>query len=470
MDRKSYAPRVFRGVVSVGLGTLGLVLLLQWQWRIAQDRNLSELLARMEAEPFATEVEHSDAAGETRRMLASMGDDAIGSLVRALGSSRVEVARGARWVLHDQMTSWQSLAAPAAGRNFLRLAAQLADEVGRYDSTARRAAAELAMLILLRANLSSNEDRLRLYACCDQVLQTAGATPTDSDLGTVAAASRRREKVDHRAWTSDLETPNVDDLDLDESRALRSKRTIDQPTKIPPASLANLEDVGLAEPRRLIAGLTARKLPSSGEVAPPLDQDEAQGSETAMDDPRPGSKDNIAGLDANVGGTSPSRVILASSLSGADTTSREDPRSPDEHDVLALETLPAPRLFSLLRASDPDLLRAAEAELVARGFSRRERELAEHLTSAKASERRVWTGLLPRVRGVDAKPWLLWLSDDSDAEVRLAALTLMATSRDRELLSRVELAATQDASQRVRSQAERMVERMVERQRAGRKD
>jgi hypothetical protein len=55
--------------------------------------------------------------------------------------------------------------------------------------------------------------------------------------------------------------------------------------------------------------------------------------------------------------------------------------------------------------------------------------------------------------GIDAKPWLLELSYDEDSEVRGAAVTLMATSGDLELLKRVEQISRDDTDDHTRAQA-----------------
>lgn len=95
---------------------------------------------------------------------------------------------------------------------------------------------------------------------------------------------------------------------------------------------------------------------------------------------------------------------------------------------------------------------AAAAELHRRGFSLREIEIGKHLTSPDAAERTKYTEQLPST-GIAVKPWLLYLSTDPDAEVRRAAVAIMATSNDPELKAKLRELAITDPDEIVRDQA-----------------
>jgi HEAT repeat protein len=70
--------------------------------------------------------------------------------------------------------------------------------------------------------------------------------------------------------------------------------------------------------------------------------------------------------------------------------------------------------------------------------------------------RRRLARLLPEVPGLDAVPWLVLLTRDEDAEVRLTALTLLATTGDPTLLDEVGELVRGDADPRVQRLAERL--------------
>jgi hypothetical protein len=71
--------------------------------------------------------------------------------------------------------------------------------------------------------------------------------------------------------------------------------------------------------------------------------------------------------------------------------------------------------------------------------------------------------MLPELHSIDAMPWLLRLTQDENAEVRLAALTLLATTGDPTMLSRVQEIARQDRDPAV----QRTIERVAGRRPAG---
>ena len=79
----------------------------------------------------------------------------------------------------------------------------------------------------------------------------------------------------------------------------------------------------------------------------------------------------------------------------------------------------------------------AEGELARRGYKPPHLALAWRLTDPDPKVRRRLAEALPRITGVDPRPWLLRLSEDADDEVRTAARSILKTSSDPELQSRL---------------------------------
>ena len=71
-----------------------------------------------------------------------------------------------------------------------------------------------------------------------------------------------------------------------------------------------------------------------------------------------------------------------------------------------------------------------ERELERRGFGTLRTDLVRLALSDNASGRVQLVHDLLDMPGVGAKAWLMLLADDTDADVRLAAVTVMATSSD----------------------------------------
>jgi HEAT repeat protein len=100
---------------------------------------------------------------------------------------------------------------------------------------------------------------------------------------------------------------------------------------------------------------------------------------------------------------------------------------------------------------------ATRAELSWLGVDESQLKLAQGAVDKNPQVRREVVEALPSIAHIDARGWLLWLSRDRDAEVRRAAIALLATAGDPELKKRVREAAESDADPRVRQQAKAAV-------------
>ena len=109
-----------------------------------------------------------------------------------------------------------------------------------------------------------------------------------------------------------------------------------------------------------------------------------------------------------------------------------------------------------LQTPDPAQAAGAETELRRRGFGDRELGLARQLLDPDPRARRRLARLLPEVSGLDAVPWLMELGRDRDAEVRLTALALLATTGDPSLLGRVRELIRGDVDPRIQRLAEQL--------------
>lgn len=124
-----------------------------------------------------------------------------------------------------------------------------------------------------------------------------------------------------------------------------------------------------------------------------------------------------------------------------------------ETEARELDRLNTFEVFARLHNEGPAARRAAD-QLARRGFTARQIEVGRHLTSPDAHERHQWVEALPGIRGVEAKAWLLHLSRDQSLAVRRAAITLLATSRDPEVVRRMAQLATQESDAELRAEAE----------------
>ena len=272
-----------------------------------------------------------------------------------------------------------------------QLAAELADRTEDLGPAGRRAAADLATTILQGPIELGPIDNLDVIASCERVFRAAQADPASHDgPGRLKGAS----------------TANS-----------------------PPRRLAEIALENGGPDKRLPGGKAGQKSngsdPSAAKPIKPL---------------LPASVLAAGGGAAPAG--EPSGVRQASAVEKAEVPG-------------AAEELKSVDSFELLhRLSLPDKQEAARArtELLRRGLTEVDFDLARRLFDADPAVRKQLARTLPELRSIDATPWLLHLSKDADAEVRLTAITLMATSGDPALLERVEQIAAEDEDPRIRDQ------------------
>ena len=124
----------------------------------------------------------------------------------------------------------------------------------------------------------------------------------------------------------------------------------------------------------------------------------------------------------------------------------------------SLRSVEPMELMRQLRSEDNDAAAQARTELIRRGFTEVDLELARRFCDPDPEVRKRLARSLPGLQSVDAAAWLLPLCRDSDAEVRMTAVTLMATTGDPGLLEQVESIARQDADPRIRDLADQIAE------------
>lgn len=132
-------------------------------------------------------------------------------------------------------------------------------------------------------------------------------------------------------------------------------------------------------------------------------------------------------------------------------------RRTNEQSLETLRSVETMDLMRQLRETDGQATRA-RTELIRRGFTEVDIELARRLFDPDPAVRKRMARSLPGLRSVDAAVWLLPLCRDPDADVRMTAVTLMATTGDPGLLEQVEALARQDDDSRIRDLADQIAQ------------
>jgi hypothetical protein len=355
------------------------------------------------------EEELADAADATvpgvLRKLAALGEPGRAAVVRALGSPRAVIVRSAVQSLDAELESWSRLSPEAVEPRLAELARLLASQVEALQPPAQAAARRLAMRILRWPEAGLSIDRADVILACERVLS---AQPPPR----VVQANQPR-----RGATTRVAKKRTGPRAVDRRQAKSRMSEWPRPALLPDQMAAST-----------LSRADSSAPPSPNEIAEP-----------ARFDPR----DSVPLASAEA---SPDQAHLeaasAASLAGGNGAT-------EDHELDRLSTLD---LFARLHDA-PTVAQRAARLLERRGFTLRQIEVGKHLTSPDAHERHQWVEALPGMRGVEAKAWLLHLSRDQSLSVRRAAISLLATNRDPEVLRRLAEVAAEERDPDLRAEA-----------------
>jgi len=353
------------------------------------------------------------------RRIARLGEPGIPVLVQALGSDREAVGSWAKEAIQEEIESWNGLTASQATPRWTALADALTTQTKHFTPAGRARTADLATYILRGQGGSEPALPLAVVAACERVLWLEAA-----DREAEARAKRQPPLV--TAGTENLDgTGNP-------LEAAPLPPTLASQSAAPPSSKPRPPH----GPARLAETLPDRPFsPRAGASPPGSDAGEAEAASE-----RDG--DSVA--------NKPGRVSSLRPLGFSEVL-------PPARDASA--TAPgwseAVEVMRRLHAADAQAVADARARLTRWGFSPVQREVAKRMFHPDTAVRKQLAQALPGIAGVDAAPWLIQLAGDEDAEVRLAAITLLLTTSDPALVQRARRLAEADPDPRIREQAER---------------
>jgi hypothetical protein len=116
-------------------------------------------------------------------------------------------------------------------------------------------------------------------------------------------------------------------------------------------------------------------------------------------------------------------------------------------------------LQSWLASTDADGRQQSEQELARRGFGTLTKPLVQQYFSDNPRERMQLVDRVLALPGAGSSAWLLLLAEDADAEVRLLAVTFIATSNDAQLVEKAWQVAIRDHDPRIADLAGRLRDR-----------
>lgn len=366
--------------------------------------------------------------------LIEMRPDGLSRVVASLGSERDQVSLGAVRVLNRHLTEWEKLP-PHVGRAKLAiLAEELSLGVEGFPPLMQYEAAKLAKRMLRWPPGPDSDAQTRLVSYCDDVLQAIESPKTLEQIATSRAQDVSRS-----------------DLTKMPERAPVHPASIEMPGGGLPIDLYDREHV-LPEMEEKAAGEPLQPAGEATEVEARTRPQVAASLPGQIEAVAPGTHQSIEVRPEQ----SPVEEELPESLPNQPAKLTVD------SDLLDLlwnrpQDIPSFELLRLAQIEDGSAADRAWNEIHARDIPVKFLELGLHLTDPDAAVRRRWVQRLPSLPGIDARPWLLALSNDEDAEVRMKALVLMATMGDPRILQRIEQLARDDREPQIQAQAQRIL-------------
>ncbi len=354
-----------------------------------------------------------------------LGDAGIEMLLEALDSPRMEIAQASRRVLLDlaygkgtsrRVDSQQQL------HDLARLIAERTDLLGPYG---RKVVRELGQIVLARARHEDPSQVSELAQDWDPLIQWSGELSrspwgTGADRDKLALTySRMDEGAASFPWRIRRRQPWI------EAREFADASMLDIPG-------GGLEWELFDPPQEDVV------TSSSGD---------SDGTRSLNVKPSPIAAGPGRGLDLLDSQADQPRGELDEALPGFANIRPSNSRSSRIAELSDLEVM---RLLH----SGPGHHRRAKTELYRRGFRDLDIEVASQVTHPETHVRQQMVEWLPRIAGIEPKPWLFLLSQDEHPRVRLAALGLMATNADPEFERRIIELSRRDTDPEVRDRAE----------------
>ncbi|MCG8585515.1 MAG: HEAT repeat domain-containing protein [Pirellulales bacterium] len=377
------------------------------------------------------------------RRVESLGETGLPLATEALGSSKPVLAFAARDFLNRYLDKVESLAPAVRSSHLNALALALASRSDDLGPTASHWAADMATRILRLSPREDRADRNKLLAACERIVRSAAAT----EPSHVRLAARERP--------DDSRKPIVDETHVskfDEDWITRQLAADDaKPGGGLPLPSVEVPALPVA-PERPIGD---RAAPSDDPSAPrifnePLDAEKLDGVPSRLP-----VQQKSAPVKSAPQPDGPVQINAES-----DHVVETKVRSPQGHDAAPDITTRDTRalIYDWHAALETDKAEFAK-ELRRRGFTDRDFLLAAKLADADPAVRARLARVLPRISSVAVSPWLWWLTEDANAQVRLTAISMLATSGNPEVRQRLRRLADGESDPRVAEQLRKILSR-----------
>ena len=345
--------------------------------------------------------------------LEQLGAAGVEPLVGLAASQRIDVASAAQQTVSRMLTSWEIAATErgdvtAFAAQASVLAAALDAHGDQFGAEEQRWANQLAGRLVTHSDQFPTAESWEILACCDRVL----SRPLLPLAKPRAMATIKHPSIDSVATAAKpVATP-----------AAVKPQLKPAPSAPRAVSARPLADLSFVEPPLPIASARRLSEPANNSLRPP-----EQGRQQAASAPTTG------------------QVI--------DVPSPQDVRI----NARAMREMSDRALATRADAGTSGEAAAARQALRGRGFSDGVLELTRQLEALPPRERRDALERAAQLPPTDARKVLRWFVADEDAEVRLQALTILATTGDPKLGELARERAVEDVDPRVAAFASELI-------------
>ena len=373
-------------------------------------------------------------------------------LVAALDDPRQTVARRARAALDRMVGRWQRFKPEVAANHVAALARELAAHTDTFSPAARRAAAEVALRLLRWPMAGQKIDREQLIADCETVLRASAIGAAEPPPKMPALLGYDDPAIDAPP-IADVPGRRDDDVLAIDGPAL------ERLAHLPGGNLpVELERVSPLPPSVSPPPSTDSATSPTDPAEPGLFEPDVQSADTEPVPPNPLRPGFSQPIRRRLPPVAPDEEVPEDSAADAVAPRTQSSIAPQSHDSDPAGRLDDVALIRLLATTDPTTAADVEDRLRSRGFGRLELELARRFVDRDVRRRVELAESLPRLRGVDARRWLLWLARDPAPEVRLVAFSLLATTGDPAVLQRLRQLERDETDPRVLRLAEQILD------------
>ncbi len=365
--------------------------------------------------------------------LLMLDADSSLEIVRGLENSKLEVARTAYRTLDAQITRWQTL--------------ESAVEVARLEALAKRleqlSDATPVDNLVLASSLASrifsiclerDDPQLRpLMRMCETVFQRVGTARSRFDADTERLESNLATALPPPPMETQYtfsETTYTKPIERDpQQQRANSIQDIPQTPALPisvDANLASSSSLPTAT-MRMTVGQTRQR-------AHVRLSDEAMGDESPS---YPQELDATGSIEASPGGSAASAmavnelpVVVGTPASLSSTPIVQMKLVSRQVDLDGIQQLEIEELVRLLASVQPRVAQAAALALRAKGMDDTKLSLASELARGSAARRLELVQQIATNGAMEPRPWLLWMAEDGEPEVRKLAVSLLSSMLD----------------------------------------